>query len=72
MFSTNKTTGLKMEDTWNETDQSALDLLTKFKEEFKLYEKFHNAVKTAFENENKVQLKLLKSSDDPKEIISKF
>ena len=72
MFSTNKTTGLKTEDTWNGTDQDALDLLTKFKEEFKSYEKFHNAVKTAFETQNKDQLKLLKSSDDPNEIISKF
>jgi tetratricopeptide (TPR) repeat protein len=72
MFSTNKTTGLKTEDSWNETDQDALDLLTKFKEEFKLYEKFHTAVKTAFDTENKDRLKILKSSDDPKEIISKF
>jgi hypothetical protein len=72
MFLTKKMTGLKTEDTWNETDQAALDLLTKFKEEFKSYEKFHNAVKTAFETQNKDQLKLLKSSDDPNEIISKF
>ena len=72
MFNANKTTGLNIEDTWNETDQDALDLLTKFKDEFKTYEKFHYAVKTAFETENKDQLKLLKSSDDPKEIISKF
>lgn len=72
LFSTNKTTGVKVEESWNETDQNALDLLTKFKEEFKQYEKFHNAIKTAFEKENKDQLKLLKSSDDPKEIISKF
>jgi hypothetical protein len=72
MFNANKTTGLEIEDTWNETDQDALGLLTKFKDEFKQYEKFHYAVKTAFETENKDQLKLLKSSDDPKEIISKF
>jgi tetratricopeptide (TPR) repeat protein len=72
MFYSNKTTGLKMEDTWNDTDQDALDLLTKFKEEFSKYEKFHNAVKTAFETQNKDQLKLLKSSDDPNEITSKF
>jgi hypothetical protein len=72
MFYSNKTTGLKMEDTWNDTDQDALDLLTKFKEEFSKYDKFHNAVKTAFETQNKDQLKLLKSSDDPNDIISKF
>lgn len=72
MFYSNKTTGLKMEDTWNDTDQDALDLLTKFKEEFSKYDKFHTAVKTAFETQNKDQLKLLKSSDDPNEIISKF
>lgn len=72
MFYSNMTTGLKMEDTWNDTDQDALDLLTKFKEEFSKYDKFHTAVKTAFETQNKDQLKLLKSSDDPNEIISKF
>lgn len=72
MFYSNKTTGLKMEDTWNDTDQDALDLLTKFKEEFSKYDKFHTAVKTAFETQNKDQLKLLKSSEDPNEIISKF
>jgi len=72
MFSTNRTTGLKTEDSWNETDQDALDLLTKFKEEFSKYDKFHTAVKTAFETQNKDQLKLLKSSDDPNEVISKF
>jgi hypothetical protein len=72
MFYSNKTTGLKIEDTWNETDQDALDLLTKFKEEFSKYEKFHNAVKIAFETKNKDGLKLLKSSDNPNEIINKF
>lgn len=72
MFSTNETTGLKIEDTWNDIDQNALDLLTKFRDEFTQYEKFHKAVKTAFETDNKVELKNLKSSDDPKEIISKF
>jgi tetratricopeptide (TPR) repeat protein len=72
MFLSNKTTGLKVEESWNEIDQNALDILTKFKEDFKQYEKFHNSIKTAFEEENKDQLKLLKSSDDPKEIISKF
>jgi len=72
LFSTNKTDGLTIEDSWNKNDQDALDLLLKFNEEFKLYEKFHYAVKSAFDTENKDQLKLLKSSDDPKVIISKF
>jgi len=72
LFAINNTTGLQVEETWNEKDQEAMDQLIKFKEEFKTYEKFHSAVKTAFETVNKDQLKLLKSSDDPKEIISKF
>lgn len=72
LFNSSNISELTKEDTWNYKDQEALDLLSKYKEEFTKFENFHNSVKMAFETENKVKLKLLKSSDDPKEIISKF
>ncbi len=71
-FLSNQTNGLKVEETWNETDQNALETLLKFDNEFKKYEKFHNDVKSAYENDNKDKLKLLKSSENPIEIISLF
>lgn len=72
LFSSNNTNGLIIEKTWNNSDQNALDLLLKFKEELEPYEKFHKSVKTAFETGNKDQLKQLKVSDEPVEIIKKF
>ena len=72
LFSSNNTNGLIIEKTWNNSDQNALDLLLKFKEELEPYEKFHKSVKTAFETGNKDQLKQLKISDEPVEIIKKF
>ena len=72
LFTANKTDGLKIEDSWNDTDQDALDLVLKFKEELMLYEKFYSAVRTALDTNDKDKLKFLKSSDDPKVIISQF
>lgn len=59
-------------DTWNETDQKSLEELFNYKEEFEKYKMFHKTIKFAFETENKEKLKLLKSSDNPSEIISKY
>lgn len=72
LFRQNKTTGLIIQDSWNELDQKALDLLVEVIKEFDVYEKFHKSVKEAFEVGNKEKLKLLKSSDEPMEIINKF
>lgn len=59
-------------DSWNETDQKSLEELFKYKEEFEKYKMFHKTIKFAFETENKEKLKLLKSSNNPSEIISKY
>jgi hypothetical protein len=72
MFSQNKTTGLKVEDTWNEIDQKALIIVLKFQKEFETYEDFHLTVKVAVNIENKDLLKLLKSSSNLNEIINKI
>ena len=61
--------GLNIQDSWNQSDQEVLDLLLKFKGEFKDFEYFHLCVKFAYDTENEDQLKILKSSDDMKVII---
>lgn len=68
----NITNASTVEENWNETDQAELDLLLKLKEEMKACEKFHYKVLKANINDDKEQLKLLRSSDNPKEIIAKF
>jgi len=59
-------------DLWNTEDQKSLEELLKFKEEFEKYKLFHKTIKFAVETENKDKLKLLKSSGNPIEIISKL
>ena len=61
-----------IEENWGENDQAEYDLLLRFKEEMKECEKFHYKVMEANINNDKRQLKLLKSSDNPTEIIAKF
>jgi hypothetical protein len=61
-----------IEESWDETDQAEFDLLLKYKDDIKACEKFHNRVLEANNTDNNDQLKLLKSSDDPNEIIAKF
>jgi hypothetical protein len=68
----NNTNPLVTGEEWNEKDQEIFDVQVKYKSEFLLYQNFHYSVKYALESENKDKLKLLKSSDDPKEIIKAF
>ncbi len=57
---------------WNDKDQESLNMLLKLEKKFKQYETFHYNVKKAFDTNNKDQLKFLKCSKNPNEIISKF
>lgn len=72
IFKTNNTTGLEIQDTWNELDQKAFDNLKNLDEELKVFTKFFNIIAKSLRYNDKKSLKLLKHSDEPLEIINKI
>lgn len=57
---------------WDSNEQSTYEVLVQFQNEFKTYEKFHNAINEALSSKNEEKLKILKLSEDTQQIISKF
>lgn len=72
LFLANNTSGELIEETWNDNDQEALNLLMKFADEMFLYKKFHQTIVQCIETNIDDELKPLKSSKDPAEIINDF
>ncbi|MEI6348811.1 MAG: hypothetical protein WCP69_12765 [Bacteroidota bacterium] len=72
IFKSNNTTGFEINETWNDLDQKAFENLNELDEELKSYKKFVTIIMKAYLSKDKQQLKLLNSSENPKEIINKI